>query len=233
MLPILFIPGLLCDARLWRDQQAALSDLAPTLVADVTLDDSVAAMAARLLAAAPPRFTLIALSMGGYVAFEVLRQARARVEALALLDTTAAPDPPERSAEREAALNSLSTGRFAGVTTRMLPRLIDEQHLHGPVGDDLKAMAQRVGGAAFVRQQTAILNRPDSRPLLGSLDMPVLVAVGDGDVLTPPSESVAMFRALRRPAFHLFHRCGHLPAIEQPEETSTVLRRWLLQDTPA
>ena len=228
MLPIVFIPGLLCDERLWRDQREALSDLAASSIADVTLDDSVEAMAARVLAAAPPQFSLIALSMGGYVAFEVLRQARERVAALALLDTSAAPDAPGRSAEREAALASLSRGRFAGVTDRLLPRLIDAQYLGGPVGEDLKAMAQRVGGDAFVRQQTAILNRPDSRPLLGSLDIPVLVAVGDGDVLTPPAESVAMFRALPHPTFHLFHRCGHLPAIEQPDETSAVLRRWLL-----
>ncbi|MBA4011058.1 MAG: alpha/beta hydrolase [Phenylobacterium sp.] len=231
MLPIVFIPGLLCDERLWRDQRDSLSDMAPSSIADVTLDDSVEAMAGRLLAAAPPRFTLVALSMGGYVAFEVLRQARDRVAAAALLDTSAAPDAPGRSAEREAALASLSRGRFAGVTDRLLPRLVDEQHLGGPVGEELKAMAQRVGGAAFVRQQTAILNRPDSRPLLSSLDIPVLVAVGDGDVLTPPAESVAMFRALPRPSFHLFHRCGHLPAIEQPDETSAVLRQWLTTTT--
>lgn len=227
MLPIVFIPGLLCDARLWRDQVAALSDLAPASIADVTLDDSVEGMAARLLAAAPPRFTLVALSMGGYVAFEVLRQARERVGAAALLDTSAAPDAPGRAAEREAALASMGAGRFAGVTDRLLPRLIDERHLGGPVGEELKAMAQRVGGEAFVRQQTAIMRRPDSRPLLGSIDIPVLTAVGDGDVLTPPSQSVAMFRALPRPRFHLFHRCGHLPAIEQPDETSAVLRDWL------
>lgn len=227
MLPIVFIPGLLCDERLWRDQREALSDLAPASIADVTQDDSVEAMAARLLAVAPPRFTLVALSMGGYVAFEVLRQARERVAAAALLDTSAAPDAPGRSAEREAALASMGSGRFAGVTDRLLPRLVDAQHLAGPVGDELKAMAQRVGGEAFVRQQTAIMHRPDSRPLLGALDIPVLVAVGDGDVLTPPAESVTMFRALPRPRFHLFHRCGHLPAMEQPEETSEVLRRWL------
>lgn len=224
---LVFIPGLLCDARLWRDQQAGLQDLAPGVIADVTLDDSVSAMAARLLAAAPPRFTLVGLSMGGYVAFEVLRQARQRVEALALLSTSAAPDSPGRAAERQASLSSLAAGRFAGVTDRLLPRLIDTQHLDGPVGDDLKAMAQRVGGEAFVRQQTAILHRPDSRPLLAELDIPTLVAVGDGDVLTPPSESVAMFRALPRPVFHLFHRCGHLPAIEQPAETTRVLRAWM------
>jgi len=225
--PIVFVPGLLCDERLWRDQRIALADLGASMVADVSQDDSVAGMAERLLASAPPRFRLVALSMGGYVAFEVLRQAMHRVDGLALFDTSAAPDAPGRAAEREAALQSMSVGKFAGVTDRLLPRLIDEQHVHGPVGDDLKAMALRVGGEAFVRQQTAIQGRPDSRPLLSQIDTPVLVAVGDGDVLTPPSASVEMFRALPNPSFHLFHRCGHLPAIEQPDETSTVLRRWL------
>lgn len=224
---LIFVPGLLCDARLWRDQAAGLADLAPVSIADITLDDSVEAIAARLLAAAPPRFTLIALSMGGYVAFEVLRQARERVEAIALFSTSAAPDPPARAAERQASLASLKAGRFAGVTDRLLPRLIDARHVDGPVGADLKAMAGRVGGEAFVRQQTAILNRPDSRPLLPDLDIPTLVAVGDGDVLTPPTEAVAMFRALPRPRFHLFHRCGHLPAIEQPNTTTELLRGWL------
>ncbi len=225
--PIVFVPGLLCDERLWRDQRIDLADLGDTMVADVAQDDSIAGMASRLLASAPPRFRLVGLSMGGYVAFEVLRQARDRVDALALLDTTAAPDAPARATEREATLRSVSVGKFAGVTDRLLPRLIDEQHLQGPVGEDVKAMAQRVGGDAFVRQQTAIQGRPDSRPLLGQIGVPTLVAVGDGDVLTPPAASVEMFRALPSPSFHLFHRCGHLPAMEQPDETSAVLRRWL------
>ena len=224
---IVFVPGLLCDARLWRDQRADLADLATSTIAEVTLDETVEAMARRLLAAAPPRFTLIALSMGGYVAFEVLRQARERVEALVLFDTTAAPDLPARVRERTLALNSLAAGHFAGVTDRLLPRLVDASHVDGPVGEEIMAMAARVGGDAFVRQQKAILGRPDSRPLLPSLDMPVLVGVGDADALTPPPESIEMFRALPRPTFHLFHRCGHLPAMEQPEETSAVLRSWL------
>lgn len=231
MTSLVFVPGLLCDARLWRDQVAGLSDIAASTIADVTLDDSVQGMAARLLALAPARFTLVGLSMGGYVAFEVLRQARERVEAVALFSTSAAPDPPERAAERQAQLKSLTSGlasgRFRGVTDRLLPRLVDDRHVDGPVGEEIKAMADRVGGPAFVRQQTAILARPDSRPLLAGLDMPVLVAVGDGDRLTPPERSLEMFRALPDPSFHLFHRCGHLPAIEQPGETSAVLRRWL------
>jgi pimeloyl-ACP methyl ester carboxylesterase len=227
MNPIVFVPGLLCDERLWRDQAKALSDLTTCCTADVTKDATVGEMAARLLAAAPPRFTLIALSMGGYVAFEVLRQASDRVQALALFDTSASPDPPGRAAERRAALNSLSSGRFVGVTNRMLPRLVDEQHLDGPVGQELRAMAERVGGEAFARQQRAILTRPDSRPLLPSISIPTLVGVGDGDVLTPPEEAVTIFRGVQHPSFHLFHRCGHLPAIEQPEATTDVIRAWL------
>ncbi|HVK81394.1 MAG TPA: alpha/beta fold hydrolase [Verrucomicrobiae bacterium] len=225
--PILFIPGLLCDARLWRDQIEALSPYAPCIVADVTQDDSVAGMAARLLAKAPPRFKLIGLSMGGYVAFEVLRQARDRIEALALLDTSAAPDTPARSAEREAAIQSLQHGRFSGVTDKLLPSLVDPRHLHGPVAQEIKAMAQRVGPDAFIRQQRAIMTRPDSRPMLGDLDLPALVAVGDGDALTPPMEAITIFRALPNASFHLFHRCGHLPALEQPEATSALLLRWV------
>lgn len=225
--PLVFVPGLLCDARLWRDQAADLADLGGASIADITQDDNIPALAARLLAQSPPRFRLIALSMGGYVAFEVFRQAPERVASLALLDTSAAPDDPARAKEREASIASLSKGRFAGVTTRLLPRLIDESLVDGPVGQELKDMAQRVGGEAFVRQQKAILGRPDSRPILSQIAVPTLVAVGDGDVLTPPADSVAMFRALANPTFHLFHRCGHLPAIEQPQETSRVLRAWL------
>lgn len=229
MTPIVFVPGLLCDARLWRDQSAALADLAASTIAEVTLDDSVAAMAARLLADAPPRFTLVGLSMGGYVAFEVMRQAPERVRALALFDTSAAPDAPARRAKREAGLRSVGTGRFLGVSDSLLPTLIDARHLDGPVGREVAAMAQRVGAEAFVRQQTAILNRPDSRPLLASITVPTLVAVGDGDVPTPPQRSVEIFRGVQRPSFHLFHRCGHLPAMEQPDETTAVLRRWLTE----
>jgi len=131
MSPIVFVPGLLCDDRIWRDQSLALADLAPTTIADVTQDDSIAGMVARLLAEAPPTFTLVGISMGGYVAFEVLRQAKERVTALALFDTSAAPDTPARAAERRATLKSIAVGQFAGVTDRLLPRLIDARHVGG------------------------------------------------------------------------------------------------------
>ncbi|WCM25783.1 alpha/beta fold hydrolase [Sphingomonas sp. QA11] len=225
--PTVFLPGLLCDAVLWRAQIDGLAALVAPFVADLTLDDGVEAMARRTLAAAPPRFALIALSMGGYVAFEMLRQAPGRIERLALIATSAAPDSPERAAERRAGIESLRLGRFRGVTDRLLPQLIHENLLHSAVAETVKAMAERVGGDAFLRQQKAILGRADSRPLLADIAVPTLVAVGDGDVLTPPGEAEDIRRRVAGARLHRFRDCGHLPALERPDETTAVLCDWL------
>lgn len=226
--PLVLLPGLLCDERLWRDQLAGLDDVADGQVADLALDDSVEAMAARVLAQAPARFALAALSMGGYVAFELLRRAPERITHLALLATSAAPDSPERARQRRAAMASMKLGRFVGVTDRMLPQLIHGAHIAGPVGQEVQDMAVRVGGEAFLRQQTAILGRPDSRPLLAKIKVPTLVAVGDADQLTPPADAREIHAGVAGSRLHVFERCGHLPPMESPDETTAVLRNWLL-----
>jgi pimeloyl-ACP methyl ester carboxylesterase len=228
---LVLLPGLLCDERLWRDQARDLGDIADTTIPDLTLDDSVSAMAKRVLGAAPRRFALAALSMGGYVAFEILRQQPDRVTRLALVDTSASLDTPQRRAQRLAGIESLRHGRFFGVTARMLPQLVHARHVNGPIGEEVRAMAKRVGGDAFLRQQNAILNRPDSRPLLASIQVPTLVAVGDSDILTPPSDAEEMHRSIVGSSFHVFASCGHLPPMELPEETSALLRRWLASDS--
>jgi pimeloyl-ACP methyl ester carboxylesterase len=228
-LPLILLPGLLCDQRLWRDQARDLGDIAEPSVPDLTLDDSLSAMAKRVLDAAPERFALAALSMGGYVAFEILRQQPERVTRLALVDTSAALDSPQRVTQRLAGIQSLKHGRFFGVTTRMLPQLVHTKHVHGPIGAEVQAMAKRVGGDAFLRQQNAILNRPDSRPLLTSINVPTLVAVGDSDILTPPADAEEMHRQIAGSTYYVFAACGHLPPMELPEETSQLLRRWLLE----
>ena len=227
MTPVLFLPGLLCDATLWRAQIDGLADRIAPAVADLTLDDSIAEMARRALVAAPPRFALVALSMGGYVAFEILRQAPGRVTRLALLDTSAAPDTPKRASERRGAIQSLELGRFRGVTDRLLPQLVHARHVDGPVAQTVKAMAERVGGEAFIRQQRAILGRPDSRPDLHRIDMPVLIAVGSDDRLTPPADSREIHAGIPASTLRLISDCGHLPALEKPDETTEMLRDWL------
>ncbi len=226
-LPVLLLPGLLCDARLWRDQVAGLADIAEVTVPDLSRDDSVGALAARVLADAPERFALGALSMGGYVAFEILRQAPQRVTRLALLATSARADPPKRAAVRRASLAMAERGRFAGVTRKLLPQLVHASQVDTPVGEEVMAMAERVGRDAFLRQQRAILERPDSLPLLPALAMPTVIGVGDDDRMTAPEESRILRDGIAGARLHVFTGCGHLPPMEKPQETTELLRAWL------
>lgn len=231
--PLLFLPGLLCDEHLWHHQLRYFGSRYACQVASLTQDDNVAAMARRALQSAPERFALIALSMGGYVAFEMLRQAPERISHLVLLSTSAGSDSPRRRQDRLAGISMLQQGRFAGVTSRLLPQLVHPSRVAESVATDVQLMAQRVGGEAYLRQQQAILDRPDSMQTLASIQVPTLIAVGDHDVLTPPAESHAMQRAIPQAALHIFERCGHLPPLEMPDQVNQLLEQWLLAGLPA
>lgn len=227
--PVVFLPGLLCDQQLWRHQVEALSDIAAPMIANLTLDRSVEAMARRTLAVAPARFSLAGLSMGGYVALEIMRQAPERVERLALIDTSARGDTPARTAQRKAGIESLRRGRFLGITHRLLTELIHPRHVEGAVAEDLRSMAGRVGGAAFLRQQEAIMNRPDFLESLLAIDTDTMIVVGDGDRVTPAEHAEEMHGRIRGSRLYRIRECGHLPALESPEEVTRLLRQWLLR----
>ena len=224
---LLLLPGLLCDATLWQAQIAGLAGFVECQVADVTIDDSLPAMARRALEAAPERFALAGLSMGGYLAFEILRQAPQRVTRLALFDTSARPDTPDQARRRRGLIGLARTGAFRGVTPRLLPQLVHPAHLGGPVGATVMEMAERVGRDAFLRQQAAILGRPDSRPALPGIRLPTLVAVGEADVLTPPELAEEMAGAIPGAQLARIPRSGHLPTMEQPEHSAGLMRQWL------
>ena len=226
--PVLFLPGLLCDERLWRDQVTALMPGRECVVADLTLDDSIDAMASRALAHAPARFALCGLSMGGYVALAIMRGAPERVERLCLMDTGARADTPDQSRRRRGLMAMTRGNRFNGVTPRLLPSLLHPDR----VGDEVLArevmsMAARVGKDAFLRQQSAILGRPDSRPHLAAITVPTWVMVGEGDQLTPPDLSREIAAAIPGARLTLIAHAGHLPPMEQPEATIAELRNWL------
>ena len=132
---LVLLPGLICDARLWRDVIGGLD--ASSVVADLTQDDSIAAMAARTLAGAPARFALAGLSMGGYVAFEIMRQAPERVTHLALLDTSARADDAARKETRRKGIEMVGQGKFIGVSRGLLGSLIAPQHMGRPVAREV------------------------------------------------------------------------------------------------
>ncbi len=227
---LLLLPGLLCDGHLWRDQVAALSPDWRCIVADLTLDDTLPAMAGRALAALPDgaRFAVCGLSMGGYVALEILRQAAARVDRLALMDTSARADTPEQTRRRQGLLALSQSGMFRGVTPRLLPQLLHPRNLEGPLGAEVMDMAERVGRDAFHRQQRAIMHRPDSRPLLRSIAVPTLVLVGEQDALTPPELAEEIAAGIPRAVLRRVPDAGHLPSMEEPDLVTGFMRDWLV-----
>ncbi|HJQ59980.1 MAG TPA: alpha/beta fold hydrolase [Vineibacter sp.] len=225
---LVLCPGLLCDGRVFAPQIEALGTRADCHVADVAGHDSVSRIAAEVLAAAPPRFALLGFSMGGYVAFEILRQASARVTRLALLDTSARPDTPEQTAQRQALLRLAQIGQFKGVTPRLLPRLVHPSRIKdATVTAPIMAMADSIGHDGFLRQQTAIMARPDSRPLLGSIVVPTLVLCGRDDQLTPPALSEEIAAAVPAARLVLIDTCGHVAPLERPDAVNAAIEVWL------
>jgi pimeloyl-ACP methyl ester carboxylesterase len=227
-LPILLIPGLLGSARLYAAQIPELWRFGPVTVADHTRDDSMTAIARRILVGAPPRFALAGLSMGGYIALELFRQAPARIARLALLDTTARPDTPEQSAVRNEQIALAAAGRLDEVVEAQFPRLVHADHRgDARLREILRQMAQDVGAQAFERQQKATMDRPDSRPDLESIHVPTLVLVGEGDQLTPPERAAEMAKAIRGARLVTVLGSGHLSTLERPHEVTQALVEWL------
>lgn len=229
--PLVLLPGLLLDAALWQPQLVALAEIADMSVGDLTRGDSMATMAQSVLGAAPPRFALAGLSMGGYVAFEIMRQAPQRVMRLALLDTSARPDTPEQTKERRAFINMCQQGQFKGVTPRLLPRWIHPSRLDDKtLTETVMSMTARAGRDVFIRQQTAIIGRPDSRPGLSQIHCPTLVLCGHEDQATPVEMHREMAADIPNARLVVVPECGHLSPLERPEAVNAAMRAWLVSD---
>jgi pimeloyl-ACP methyl ester carboxylesterase len=227
-IPLLLLPGLLCDAALYAPQTTALADIAAPIVGDLTRHDSIADMAAAMLAEMPEYFSLVGLSMGGYVAQEIMRRAPHRVGRLALLDTSARPDTEERHARRRGLIELVGKGHFKGVTPQLMPLLIARDRLADqPLVDTVMGMAERVGRDAFLRQQRAIMGRKDSRPDLERIACPTLVLCGRDDLLTPLPLHQEMAAAIPGAELVVVEDCGHLSTLERPEAVNAALRAWL------
>jgi pimeloyl-ACP methyl ester carboxylesterase len=227
-IPLLLLPGLLCDRALWEPQIAGLGDVAAPVVADLTQDTSIAAMARRALASIEGRCAVAGLSMGGYVAMEIMRQAPERVLRLALLDTSARPDTPAQTTRRHDLIALAQRGEFHGVTPRLLPLLIHPDRLKDKaLTEAVMGMAAHVGKDGFLRQQAAIMGRIDSRPHLPRIACPTLVLCGRDDALTPPALAEEMASLIPGAILDLVDHCGHLSTMERPEAVTAALRQWV------
>ena len=227
-MPILLVPGLACSPRIYAPVIPALWRFGPVTVANHIRNDNMGAIARKILAEAPPRFALAGHSMGGYIGFEIMRQAPERVAKLALLNTQARPDTPEASERRRGQIARAQAGDYRGILDELFPGLVhpsrrDDAELRQLVHD----MGDDVGPDAFVRQQTAIMSRPDSRPSLAWIKCPTLVLTGDEDNTIPNSLSTEMANGIPGARLVIVPNCGHMSPVEQPSATTGALVEWL------
>src|SRR3979490_1072885 len=227
-MPILLVPGLGGSPRIYAPVAPALWRLGPVTAANHIRDSSMGAIARRILAEAPPRFALAGHSMGGYIAFEIMRQAPQRVAKLALINTQARPDTPEVTARRRDQIARAKSGEYHAVLEELFLGFVHPSRREDAILRQLVLdMGDDIGAEAFVRQQTAVISRPDSRPTLAWIKCPTLVLTGDEDNTIPNSLSVEMADGIHGAKLVVLSNCGHLPQPEQPQATAAALVEWL------
>ena len=228
-MPVLLVPGLVCDRALWEEQIESLEAANhPCLVADVTQHSDIEAMARAVLGAAPERFHLLGLSMGGYVALTMVRQAPGRMESLGLLDTSARSDSATQIARRREMIRRTEYGDFHGVVEELIGKfLAASSQADADLVARVRRMAHRVGGEVMIRQQHAIMSRPDRSEQLAAIDVPTLVVCGREDALVPLEHSEEIASGIPDAQLRIIEGSGHLPTMEHPAQVSEALISWL------
>ena len=226
--PIVFVPGLLCTQALYAPQIAILSAKTECIVADHTRHDSMRAIVDSILDAAPERFYLVGLSMGGYIALEMAEHAPERMEKLVLMDTSARDERPEQTASRRVLMTVAREQGMDPVIDRLLPLFIKESRLSDKALTAIVAqMARDTGVDAFIRQETAIIGRKDARPDLADITCPTLVVCGDADKLTPPELSEEIAAGIANARLEFIAGSGHMTTLEKPEAVTALLTEFL------
>jgi pimeloyl-ACP methyl ester carboxylesterase len=228
MQDLMLVPGLNCTGVLYAPQIAALAGMSRCHVADHGGASSLEEIAAQILAAAPLRFALAGLSMGGYVAFEIIRQAPERVTRLCLLDTRAAMDSAEETDRRRRTIELAEGGQFARLHDILWPKLVHPaRHADRALEEIVLTMMRNTGPQRFVRQQTAVMNRRDYRSVLEAINVPTMIVVGAQDAITPPATARDMQELIAGSTLIELPECGHLSTLERPDNVSRLMGEWL------
>jgi pimeloyl-ACP methyl ester carboxylesterase len=228
MTPLVLLPGMMCDARLFGPQIEAFSSVMPLHLAPITAFDTIQALAAEVLAQAPARFNLAGLSMGGIVAMEIMAQAPQRVTRLALMDTNPRAETPERQQAREPQINKVRAGQLAAVMRDELkPNYLVDSPRKPAILDICMAMASDLGDEVFERQSLALQHRPDQQETLRRVTIPTLLLCGAEDQLCPRERHLEMLELIPGSRLEVIIDAGHMPTLEQPRATNTALKRWM------
>ena len=228
--PLVFLPGLMCDAEVFAGQIAAFSPDYPVCVMPVGHGERLEEIASSLMHVLPPRFALVGHSMGGMVAMEILRRAPERVSRIALMDTSPLAETPQAAADYEPAIIKLKSGRLQEAVEALVPSASLAAGAGRPtVRAQLLEMAERVGEGGIIRQLRAMQRRRDYQPTLRRCKVPTLVMCGAEDLLMPPKRHEFMAGLIPYARLEVIAGAGHLPPLEQPEATTGALRAWLDQ----
>ena len=226
--PLVLLPGMMCDGRLFAPQIAAFSAQRPIMVVTSTAGTSMTGFARQILDIAPPEFALAGLSMGGIIAMEILRLAPARVTRLALMDTNPLADPPEKAPLRQSLVAKVKAGKLRDVMRdEMKPTYLADGPLKAQVLDLCMDMAETLGPRVFAQQTMAIQTRPDQCETLQGTTVPTLVLCGEADQLCPVERHHLMHDLIPNSVLTIIPGAGHLPTLEQPELTNKALNEWL------
>ena len=228
--PIVFLPGMMCDARLFGPQIAELSAEYSVMVAPMTRGERIEEIASGLLDELPARFALAGLSMGGIVAMEILRRAPDRITRLALLDTNPLAETPQVAAGREPQIVKVRAGRMQDVMREeMKPNYLAPGPYRNEILDLVMDMADALGPEVFVRQSRALQRRRDQQGTLRKCRVPTLVMCGAHDALCPVKRHTFMAELIHGAELRVLEHAGHLPTLEMPDETTAALRTWMRQ----
>ena len=226
--PLVLLPAMMCDARLFGPQIAALSGEVAVMAAPITGADSMERLARQVLDAAPPRFALAGLSMGGIVAMEMLRHSRDRITRLALIDTNCQSELPAVAAAREPQIVRAKAGRLEeAMRDEMKPNYLAPGPQRFEVLELVMDMALTLGPDVFVRQSRALQRRPDQQATLRRANIPTLVMCGEHDQLCPVRRHEFIAQLMPQARLEVIPGAGHLPTLERPDLTTMLLRDWL------
>ena len=230
MTPLVLLPGMMCDARLFTPQIAAFSAERAVHISPLTQHTTMTALAQSVLEDAPPRFALAGLSMGGIVAMEIMRLAPERVERLALIDTNPRAELPEIRARRQPQIAKVRAGELRAVMRdEMKPNYLSDGPNLGAILDLCMAMSETLGPEVFESQSLAIQSRIDQQDTLLKVAVPTLILCGEDDTLCPPERHHLMHALISHSTLSIIPKAGHLPTLEQPSLTNEALRKWLIQ----
>ncbi len=225
---VVFLPGMLNTADLFCEQQGFLENTFRIYHADTYSYDCLYNMARGVLDNTAGDLLLIGLSMGGYCALEIFNQCPDRVKGLVLFNSGATPPTHGNILLRKSLIRQAQTGRFIGTTNAVLDMVLGSAHRHDKnIRNRLRKMSDSLGREVYIRQQTAIMHRPDPRPALVNATVPSLFIVGKEDKIVPPEDLYMVAQSKPNATYYVFDNAAHMCPLEFPEKCQKYLKQWL------